>query len=224
MKPEFTQLLEAGTAAIADVFDALDQVPLVVDNRVVSIGESDCCFAGPAYTIAGESFRWSGSGDRLKLEAIDLMPECVVAVWAGADIRGVCCFGDLLATAMKARGASGVVVDGGVRDTAFINRLDLPVMARYRTPGPGHRQMACLFISGSGSNSRGPGGLDYGQPRGHHRGRWGWCCSCAPGHSGACDRAGVGHESQGFKSPPGNRRWFSASQGAAKIWTSVARG
>ena len=134
MKPEFTQLLEAGTAAIADVFDALDQVPLVVDNRVVSIGESDCCFAGPAYTIAGESFRWSGSGDRLKLEAIDLMPECVVAVWAGADIRGVCCFGDLLATAMKARGASGVVVDGGVRDTAFINRLDLPVMARYRTP------------------------------------------------------------------------------------------
>jgi 4-hydroxy-4-methyl-2-oxoglutarate aldolase len=58
----------------------------------------------------------------------------VVAVWAGTDIRGVCCFGDLLATAMKARGAGGVVVDGGVRDTAFISKLGLPVMARYRTP------------------------------------------------------------------------------------------
>jgi 4-hydroxy-4-methyl-2-oxoglutarate aldolase len=134
MKPEFIPLLEAGTAAIADVFDTLNQLPLVVDNRIVFIGEGDRRFAGPAYTVAGEAFRWSGSGDRAKLEAIDLMPEGVVAVWAGTDIRGVCCFGDLLATAMKARGVGGVVVDGGVRDTAFISKLGLPIMARYRTP------------------------------------------------------------------------------------------
>jgi len=134
MIPEFMPLLEAGTAVIADVFDALNQVPLVVDNRIAAIGDGACRFVGPAYTITGESFRWSGSGDRAKLEAIDLMPEGVVAVWAGADIRGVCCFGDLLATAMKARGVGGVVVDGGVRDTAFIKKLGLPVMARYRTP------------------------------------------------------------------------------------------
>ena len=134
MKPEFVDLLAAGTAVIADVFDAMKQVPLVVDNRVTCISGGDCRFVGPAYTITGKSFAWSGSGDRAKLEAIDLMPEGVVAVWAGTDIRGVCCFGDLLATAMKARGVGGVVVDGGVRDTAFIRELGLPVMARYRTP------------------------------------------------------------------------------------------
>ena len=134
MIPELMPLLDAGTAVIADVFDALNQVPLVVDNRIAAIGDGACRFVGPAYTITGESFRWSGGGDRAKLEAIDLMPEGVVAVWAGADIRGVCCFGDLLATAMKARGVGGVVVDGGVRDTAFIKNLGLPVMARYRTP------------------------------------------------------------------------------------------
>jgi 4-hydroxy-4-methyl-2-oxoglutarate aldolase len=134
MKPEFVDLLAAGTAVIADVFDAMKQVPLVVDNRVSCISGGECRFVGPAYTITGKSFRWSGSGDRAKLEAIDLMPEGVVAVWAGTDIRGVCCFGDLLATAMKARGVGGVVVDGGVRDTAFIRDLGLPVMARYRTP------------------------------------------------------------------------------------------
>ncbi len=134
MTPELNPLLDAGTAVIADVFDALNQVPLVVDNRIAAIGDGACRFVGPAYTITGESFRWSGGGDRAKLEAIDLMPAGVVAVWAGTDIRGVCCFGDLLATAMKARGVGGVVVDGGVRDTAFIKNLGLPVMARYRTP------------------------------------------------------------------------------------------
>jgi 4-hydroxy-4-methyl-2-oxoglutarate aldolase len=134
VKAEFISLLAAGTAAIADVFDAMKQLPQVVDNSICFVSGRDRCFVGPAYTIAGESFRWSGSGDRAKLEAIDLMPEGVVAVWAGTDIRGVCCFGDLLATAMKARGVGGVVVDGGVRDTAFIKELGLPVMARYRTP------------------------------------------------------------------------------------------
>lgn len=134
MNPELIQLLEAGTAAISDIFDAMDQMPLVIDNSLTFVGEGSCRFAGPAYTIEGESFRWSQGGDRAKLEAIDLMPEGVVAVWAGTDIRGVCCFGDLLATAMKARGIAGALVDGGVRDTSFLKKLGLPVMARYKTP------------------------------------------------------------------------------------------
>jgi 4-hydroxy-4-methyl-2-oxoglutarate aldolase len=134
MNPELIQLLEAGTAAISDIFDAMDQIPLVVDNSLIFVGEGSCRFAGPAYTIKGESFCWSQGGDRAKLEAIDLMPKGVVAVWAGTDIRGVCCFGDLLATAMKARGIAGAIVDGGVRDTSFLKTLGLPVMARYKTP------------------------------------------------------------------------------------------
>jgi regulator of RNase E activity RraA len=35
---------------------------------------------------------------------------------------------------MQARGIAGAVVDGGVRDTAFLRTLGLPVLARYRTP------------------------------------------------------------------------------------------
>ena len=62
------------------------------------------------------------------------MPAGVVAVWAGADMRGVFCFGDLLAEAMKARGCAGVVVDGGIRDLAYLRALNLPMMARYCTP------------------------------------------------------------------------------------------
>jgi hypothetical protein len=74
VKPELNVLIEAGTAAVSDVFDILGLMPPVVDNNLAFIGEGNCCFAGPAYTIQGESFRWGGGGDRAKLEAIDLMP------------------------------------------------------------------------------------------------------------------------------------------------------
>jgi regulator of RNase E activity RraA len=46
----------------------------------------------------------------------------------------MCCFGDILAEAMKARGCAGVVVDGGIRDIAFLRNLGLPMMARYCSP------------------------------------------------------------------------------------------
>ena len=134
MEQLLQSLSEAGTAVISDVLDELDLLPPVFDTNLLPIPGPGVRFVGPAYTIAGESHRWSGAGDRNKLAAIDAMPVGVVPVWAGNDIRGVCCFGDLLAEAMKARGCAGVVVDGGIRDLAYLRSLDLPMMVRYRTP------------------------------------------------------------------------------------------
>jgi regulator of RNase E activity RraA len=134
MKSKLETLIEAGTAVISDIFDNLGRLPLVLDNALFPIPGEGIKFAGPAYTIAGEAYSWSGKGDRSKLAAIDSMPVGVVPVWAGNDIRGVCCFGDLLAEAMKARGCAGVVVDGGVRDVSYLRTLHLPMMVRYRTP------------------------------------------------------------------------------------------
>ena len=128
-------LLEAGTAVISDIFDAIGRPPLSLDPSLFSILGPGNGFAGPAYTIAGETHRWSdGSGDLKKLQAIDEMSQGVVPVWAGGDIRGVCCFGDLLSEAMKSRGCVGVIVDGGVRDAAYLRHLGLPMMVRYKTP------------------------------------------------------------------------------------------
>jgi regulator of RNase E activity RraA len=53
------------------------------------------------------------------------------------DAKGVCCFGDLLASAMRARGCIAAVVDGGVRDTSFLQGCGMPVVARYQTPAQG---------------------------------------------------------------------------------------
>lgn len=128
-------LREAGTAVVSDVFDELGRRPAVLHEGIRPLG-GRVSFAGPAYTVAGHSEEFDG-GDRTKLQAIDEMPAGCVAVWSGGDIRGVCCFGDLLATSMQARGVAGVVVDGGVRDSAFLADLELPIYARYRTPAQG---------------------------------------------------------------------------------------
>ncbi len=135
MQNSLSALKAAGTAVIADVFDSLQRTPPVLDNSLRPIGQA-AIFAGPAYTITGESVSFTG-GDLAKLTAIDKMPEGVVAVWASMDARGVCCFGDLLASAMRARGCVAALVDGGVRDTAFLEEFGMPVVARYRTPAQG---------------------------------------------------------------------------------------
>jgi 4-hydroxy-4-methyl-2-oxoglutarate aldolase len=135
MQTIFEPLKSAGTAVISDVFDSLHLLPPVFDNNLQPIGSSST-FAGPAYTITGESVRFEG-GDRAKLCAIDAMPAGIVAVWSSMDAIGVCCFGDLLASAMRARGCAAAVVDGGVRDASFLEQCGMPVVARYKTPAQG---------------------------------------------------------------------------------------
>ena len=135
MDPSLTALMEAGTAVIADVFDLLGMTPPVLDNALHPVGRA-ASFAGPAYTIGGTAHIWKG-GDREKLQAIDDMPEGIVAIWASNDAKGVCCFGDLLASAMRARGCNAAVVDGGVRDGSFLEQCGMPVVARYLTPAQG---------------------------------------------------------------------------------------
>ncbi|MFH1844075.1 MAG: hypothetical protein ABIF77_12790, partial [bacterium] len=127
-------LQQAGTAVIADVFDTMDQMPLALANDLWPTRGYGFPFAGPAYTVDGRSLKGPQQGDLDKLRALDEMPAGGVAIFAGNDIRGVCCFGDLLASAMKCRGVAGVVVDGGVRDLAFLRNLELPMVTRYRTP------------------------------------------------------------------------------------------
>ena len=128
-------LRSAGTAVVSDVFDVLGVEPPVLDNSLQPVGAVRV-FAGPAYAISGRLTEFTGS-DHLKLEAIDRMPAGAVALWAGHDARGVCCFGDLLASAMRARGCVAAVVDGGVRDVHFLETCGMPILTRYRTPAQG---------------------------------------------------------------------------------------
>jgi regulator of RNase E activity RraA len=55
----------------------------------------------------------------------------VMVVEDGADIAGM---GGLMGTAMQARDFSGAVIDGGVRDTAYLTKIGFPVFATGTVP------------------------------------------------------------------------------------------
>jgi len=65
----------------------------------------------------------------------------VMSIEDGADIAGM---GGLMGTAMQAREFSGAVIDGAVRDTAYLRKIEFPVFATGITPATsvGHYRFA----------------------------------------------------------------------------------
>ena len=55
----------------------------------------------------------------------------VMVLQDGDDVAGI---GGLMATAMNARGYSGAVIDGGVRDTAYLTKIGFPVYSLGNVP------------------------------------------------------------------------------------------
>lgn len=93
-------------------------------------------FAGPAVTVLlkKEEHKEGGAASAGMLDAIDNAKPGSVYVMVledGADYAGI---GGLMATAMKVRGLAGAVVDGSVRDTPQIRKLQFPVFSRGVVP------------------------------------------------------------------------------------------
>jgi regulator of RNase E activity RraA len=65
----------------------------------------------------------------------------VMSIEDGADIAGM---GGLMGTAMAAREFAGAVIDGGVRDTAYLKKIGFPVYATGIVPSTsvGHYRFA----------------------------------------------------------------------------------
>src|SRR5438309_665670 len=93
-------------------------------------------FAGPAVTVLlkKEEHKEGAAASQGMLDAIDNAPPGSVYVMVlenGGDYAGL---GALMATAMKVRGLAGAVVDGSVRDTPQIRRIQFPVFSRGVAP------------------------------------------------------------------------------------------
>jgi regulator of RNase E activity RraA len=116
---------------VASVSDALEKISgrkMYMSHRMRPVFGSR--FAGFALTV---QLKKVATNDPHALEgmltAIDqggANSVYVMAVEDGVDIAGM---GGLMGTAMAARGFSGAVIDGGVRDVAYLTKIGFPVYA-----------------------------------------------------------------------------------------------
>jgi 4-hydroxy-4-methyl-2-oxoglutarate aldolase len=148
------RFLAVDTSNVADVLDHLGLPDQGLHPGFLPFPATAGKLAGWAFTIRGQMAPYErDAGDPDKMAACAELTEDTVSVWAGGG-EGVCFFGELIAIGMKDRGCVGALVDGGVRDVGWLNDLDFPVFARYRTPV---QSIGRWKVTGSGSPVSMPG-------------------------------------------------------------------
>jgi len=115
-------------ASVSDAIEKLSGQRMYMSHRMRPIFSSK--FAGVALTVQlkQEENRDPGALQGM-LAAIDQggpNSVYVMVVENGVDIAGM---GGLMGTAMAARNFSGAVIDGGVRDVAYLQKIGFPVFA-----------------------------------------------------------------------------------------------
>src|SRR5580698_7662169 len=122
---------------VASVSDALEQLTgkrMYMSHRMHPILTTK--FAGFARTVLLKKDEGNNDPTALNgmLAAIDqgsTNSVYVMVVEQGEDIAGM---GGLMGTAMAARGYAGAVIDGGVRDVAYLRKIGFPVYATGIVP------------------------------------------------------------------------------------------
>jgi regulator of RNase E activity RraA len=115
----------------ASVSDAIEQITgkkMYMSHRMRPIFPAK--FAGLALTVAlkkeANEDPHALQGMLAAIDSGNADSVYVMSVEDGIDIAGM---GGLMGTAMRARNFSGAVIDGGVRDVAYLNKIGFPVYA-----------------------------------------------------------------------------------------------
>jgi len=91
--------------------------------------------AGPAFTCQGYPTGDVKSDDTPMLIKLleSLSPHSVAVMNTGGDISSSH-WGEIMTLSAKQRGCTGAVVDGGIRDTAYILKMKFPVFVKFYMP------------------------------------------------------------------------------------------
>ncbi len=120
----------------ASVSDAIEQITgkkMYMSHRMRPVFPAK--FAGFALTVALKKETNDDpnalQGMLAAIDSGDADSVYIMSVEDGVDIAGM---GGLMGTAMRARNFSGAVIDGGVRDVAYLNKIGFPVFATGIVP------------------------------------------------------------------------------------------
>ena len=121
-------------ASVADAIEQLYGTKAYMSHDMRPLSPTK--FAGPAVTVLLKKEE-QHEGAKALQGMLDTIDEAapgsvyVMTVEDGLDYAGI---GGLMSTAMKYRGLAGAIVDGGVRDTPQITKLQFPVFSRGIVP------------------------------------------------------------------------------------------
>src|SRR6266498_3340145 len=121
-------------ASVADAIEQLYGQKAYMSHDMRPMAKTK--FAGPAVTVLlkKEEHKEGSKASQGMLDAIDAAPPGSVYVMVlenGLDYAGL---GALMSTAMKVRGLTAAVLDGSVRDTPQLARIQFPVFSRGVAP------------------------------------------------------------------------------------------
>ena len=140
------RLVEA--ASVADAMEQLYHQKAYMSHEMRPLAPAK--FAGRAVTVLLRKDENTEGSKALQgmLDAIDEAPKGSVYVMVLEDGKDYAGIGGLMTTAMKYRGLAGAVVDGGVRDTPQIGKLQFPVFSRGVVPSTtvGHYRFAGMNV------------------------------------------------------------------------------
>src|SRR3954451_24489967 len=132
--PLIEGLRNVEVASVADAIEQLYGQKAYMSHDMRPLAQTK--FAGPAVTVLlkKEEHKEGSSAQQGMLDVIDEAAAGSVDVMVledGLDYAGI---GGLMSTAMKYRGLAGAIVDGGIRDTPQLTRLQFPVFSRGIVP------------------------------------------------------------------------------------------
>ncbi|KIS27604.1 hypothetical protein TV39_09640 [Arthrobacter sp. SPG23] len=122
-RPDPTDVKRLSQFGVATIHEAMGRVGLLRPYiRPAYTGAKLC---GPAVTVLlqpGDNWMFHVAAEQVR-EGDVIVAGCTTESEDGF-------FGELLATSLTARGCKGLVIDGGVRDVADLEKMDFPVFSR----------------------------------------------------------------------------------------------
>lgn len=120
------------TAAVNDVLREMGYLYQTLPNSIQGLRQ-DMKVAGLAFTIKGSKNLRIEDEMPERARMLDAIVPYSVCVWDTSGDDESAQWGEIMTMASRGRGCRGAIVDGGVRDTDRILKMDFPVFARYRS-------------------------------------------------------------------------------------------
>lgn len=128
------RLLNCYSGAVYDVLRSMGYPDQVLPNTIRSL-EKNQKLAGPIYTVEGAKVDGLDAHETLLkwCSMLSVVPAGIVLICQPNDDT-LAHMGELSAETLSMKGVKGYIVDGGCRDTAFIEKIGFPVFCKYHTP------------------------------------------------------------------------------------------